>query len=435
MEESDRSFVCAMNDFAKNDSFAALMRLLMERPMLYRDFELLSMPCGADPAQMWDLLSTLRKHMGVCVPYADRRGRMGWYSITAELREMCAKIDALCGVGSWLARAMEERNPFFLLLEEVTGELIAAMKRDGLDASYETLRSVVCGQTEASGTTIGRLAANMLDVLHDRNTYAVQRIDEAMVIEIRRRIGEGLDDLPKTRPLPQPGAPFAAVDVTRADSLAKIASIAEGVDCDPYEHPLVMMLGIDGLFATCLPFSHLNNCTSMIVTCIYLIQRGLPVLSLAPIRRTIDEWRQGLRVPDSTRATLGESVREVDGSFDFTVHISASVEMVYGVLQMTAERVLDVIEKEDSLFEALEKDPLVNHRQRAIILQSMRDVTSTFRIASHQRATHVAYATARADLVGLTEMGLFDCMSEGRAYVFVPRPDIAQCVRRRWLKE
>ena len=458
MEGTTAQFLDDMQGFIRDESFAALCRLLADRPMLYRDFRLLAMPRDADPSHVWRLLATLREHSGVRVPYADACGKAGWYSITASLRNDCAQIDSLCGVGSWLDRTLRDRNPFYLLLEEIVGEVSSAMSRDGIETSYETVRSAVCGQrekphvpagAEATGTapagsasaeaeTAGVLASNMLDILRDMDAYTEHDLDEAAVLDIRRRIGRKLDDLPfalpRTQPLPEAGTPFANLDVARSQCLAKVASIAAGSEGDPSEHPLVMALGIDGLFTTCLPFATLNNCTSMIVTSIYLAKHGLPALAFVPLRRMVDEWRRGIRKPPSTGATLAESICELDDGIDFTVHVGATVEMVLTSLRTIVERVEHETEREKELFEALEKDPLVNHRQRAVIQQAMRDVQSTFRISVHQRTTHVAYATARADLVGLEEMDLLDREIEGRAFVFVPRPDIVQRVRRRWLQ-
>lgn len=68
----------------------------------------------------------------------------------------------------------------------------------------------------------------------------------------------------------------------------------------------------------------------------------------------------------------------------------------------------------------------LNHRQRALLLDAIKQPGKRYTIAGHQSAHRVTYATARSDLLGLNRLKLFGKRREGKAFVFHPLPDIAK---------
>lgn len=72
----------------------------------------------------------------------------------------------------------------------------------------------------------------------------------------------------------------------------------------------------------------------------------------------------------------------------------------------------------------------LNHRQRALLLNALKNPGKPFTIEVHRRTHDVVYQTARADLLGLVEAGLMSKHRQGNAHVFVARPDLAARLRR-----
>ncbi len=68
----------------------------------------------------------------------------------------------------------------------------------------------------------------------------------------------------------------------------------------------------------------------------------------------------------------------------------------------------------------------LNHRQRALLLDAIKQPGKRYTIAGHQSAHRVTYATARSDLLGLNRLKLLGKGKEGKAFVFHPLPDIAR---------
>lgn len=69
--------------------------------------------------------------------------------------------------------------------------------------------------------------------------------------------------------------------------------------------------------------------------------------------------------------------------------------------------------------------PDLNHRQRVLVSDALRNPDAWFTIQAQQRRHRVAYATARADLLGLEEAGLFAHQLAGKQFVFRPTGDLA----------
>ena len=71
----------------------------------------------------------------------------------------------------------------------------------------------------------------------------------------------------------------------------------------------------------------------------------------------------------------------------------------------------------------------LNHRQRALLLNALRELGRQYRIAGHQQALQVTYQTARTDLLNLANAGLMNQQKIGSAFVFEGAPNVAERLR------
>ena len=68
----------------------------------------------------------------------------------------------------------------------------------------------------------------------------------------------------------------------------------------------------------------------------------------------------------------------------------------------------------------------LNHRQRALLLNALKHPGKTFTIAVHQRIHHIAYDTARSDLLGLVKAKLMRQHKQGKAHVFAAQANLSE---------
>ena len=73
---------------------------------------------------------------------------------------------------------------------------------------------------------------------------------------------------------------------------------------------------------------------------------------------------------------------------------------------------------------------VLNHRQRALLLNALQHPDKPFTIDAHRRAHGVSYQTARTDLLGLVDESLMEQYKQGKSFHFVPVPDLGGMLKR-----
>ena len=68
----------------------------------------------------------------------------------------------------------------------------------------------------------------------------------------------------------------------------------------------------------------------------------------------------------------------------------------------------------------------LNHRQLALLTHALKHPGEVYRVAKHQAVHNVVYQTARADLLGLEELGLLVKLKQGNAFVFYAADNLAE---------
>lgn len=72
----------------------------------------------------------------------------------------------------------------------------------------------------------------------------------------------------------------------------------------------------------------------------------------------------------------------------------------------------------------------LNYRQRALLLNALKNPEKHFTIEVHRRTHDTSYQTARADLIWLVEAGLMEQHRQGKAFVFTALPDLDKKLHR-----
>ena len=98
----------------------------------------------------------------------------------------------------------------------------------------------------------------------------------------------------------------------------------------------------------------------------------------------------------------------VDGEVDYTIHIDVATGLVRKKLDEVEAELKRMLKRDEAFVRALRNDVDVNHRQRSVLQMALSNPEAVFRIESHQKTHKVAYATARADLYGLVDLGFFE---------------------------
>ena len=110
----------------------------------------------------------------------------------------------------------------------------------------------------------------------------------------------------------------------------------------------------------------------------------------------------------------------------FLIHhlqvIEKAIEQFHGYVRKKVEE----LQETSHLLRASQQ---LNHRQIALLGHATRHLDASYTIESHRKSHRVVYQTARADLLGLEELGLLQKVQRGRAFHFAPPKDLAKRLR------
>jgi Fic family protein len=99
------------------------------------------------------------------------------------------------------------------------------------------------------------------------------------------------------------------------------------------------------------------------------------------------------------------------------------------VIQRAVNELHEYLQRKTSELQKVERNlrgmTRFNHRQQAIISHALRHPNHRYTIHSHQMSHQVVHQTARTDLLGLVEHGIFISQKIGKQYFFSPAVDMA----------
>ena len=110
---------------------------------------------------------------------------------------------------------------------------------------------------------------------------------------------------------------------------------------------------------------------------------------------------------------------------DMTYFILYQLTVIQRAIESLQEYLGRKVAETRKLESQLRGASVLNHRQLVIVGDALRDPTEPFTIQAQSRRHAVTYQSARTDLLGLVDFGLFERHKLGRKHVFRPVADLA----------
>lgn len=411
----------------KDPQFCTLRTLADEHPLPWAEFCRMRMPAGITQEQTWDILNTLRRQTAIELPFRDGDGRCGWFYPTRSILSDLDDIDRRCHEKSWLDLAIKSRNTTYFLIEEHVDDAITSIREDGLDVGYEKARSVLLGERDPE-TETETLLLNGHRALWDLDEYVEKPCTPEVILELFERVSQGVGDQ-TTPPLSHSSQVWKRKDLDTAAALSLAARLVEQHGVGRTEHPLLLALGIRHLIMSVLPLPAWNGIVSSLLMKLLFLKSNLPVLAFVPIIKACQEWESGVLRPPAVMATVGDSGMVVDDEVDYTVYMGVVTQLVRRRVDGVEEELRRVIERDEAFLRTVREDIEINHRQRTVLQIALSNPESVFKIESHQKTHRVAYATARADLMKLADLGFLQCIRTKRAFAYSVPPNLRQLLK------
>lgn len=206
--------------------------------------------------------------------------------------------------------------------------------------------------------------------------------------------------------------PAASELPRRLQTLCDFANL--GDDDENFVHPVVRAILIHFMIGYDHPFVDGNGRTARALFYWSMLRSGFwmtEYFSISSILR---------KAPSQyVRAYLHAESDEGDTSYFVSHQLDVLLRAIEGVHGYIARKQRAQRDAETILKPGSKLARQLNHRQRAILLNAMKNPEKMFSIAVHQRTHDIAYDTARSDLLGLVEAKLMCQHKQGKAFVFV----------------
>jgi len=408
--------------------FIHIRRRAEEYPLTWTDFRLMPQPPEVSPEQTWRLLTALRRQTAVMLLDADSEGRHGWYALTRSMRADLADIDRRCHKGSWLDSAIRSKTVTQYLLNAHVNGALTAIREDGVLLSRTRANEILFG-VRTPRNPGEHLLLNCHRVMWRLDEYVDQECTPELITELHARIA---DQAPQsTAPLPRLkiGTWSDPAFSSPAEALEKVSAYVNGRNVDAADHPIAFSMGIITRFLNERPLPSWNGVMAALLCNLLFLKSDLPVVALIPILHLLRAWQEGALAPPVALTTTHDALVPIGEDLDFTFFDATFFRLIRLELDATEAAVRQSIERDEALSRLMLSAPGINYRQRAVLGAALDDPDATFRIDAHQGIHNVAYATARADLLGLAELGLLDNVRRGHAFVFKPVPGLRRRLR------
>ncbi|MDB6150880.1 MAG: hypothetical protein JWQ44_2328 [Chthoniobacter sp.] len=262
-----------------------------------------------------------------------------------------------------------------------------------------------------------------------------QPLTPELVLSIHRQISENALDRPDAAGrLRRPDEPIEVADEygtvfhtpPSADELPErlemMCEFANATSDQPFIHPVLRAIILHFWLAYDHPFVDGNGRTARALFYWEMLHRGYGLFEFV----SISQFLRKAPVPYG-EAFLHTETDDNDLTY-FIIHQA-------GIIRRSLEELHDYVAKKSretrSALKLLHENADLNPRQQVILTHALRHPNHAYTVAEHQTLQGIAYATARADLLGLAQRGLLDQSKRGKAFVFIAPPDL----EKRLLKE
>ncbi|MGY0620239.1 Fic family protein [Lysobacter sp. A378] len=203
--------------------------------------------------------------------------------------------------------------------------------------------------------------------------------------------------------------------------LQALCDFANDGDRGEFLHPIVRAIAIHFQVGYDHPFCDGNGRTARALFYWSMLRSGYWLSEYVSISSVLK------RAPQQyVRAYLHTESDGTDMTYFVAHQLDVVIAAVDGLRAYLARKGRERMQAEALLRPGSPLGAELNHRQRALLLHAIRHPDSRYEIAGHQAAHRVTYPTARADLIGLAELGLMLKDKSGKAFLFYPAPDLAQ---------
>jgi Fic family protein len=397
----------------------------------------LAPPAGLTHNAWWLAIKLARSTAARDLPLVDREGNPFRIALTDSIAE---KLHTITREGSGslrgLDRLADERSKHRYLIRSQIEEAMTSSQLEGAGTTRavakEMLRSGRAPRDHGE-----RMIHNNYLAMQELKRWRDQPLTPEAVFEIHRLLTfDTLDDASQAGRFRNAEDNIVVQDEEgrvlhvppHADELPRrlqaLCDFANGKNEEGFLHPVIRAIALHFQIGYDHPFCDGNGRTARTLFYWSMLRSGYwltEFLSVSSVfRKAKAQYLRSYLYTETDQADLGYFV---DHHLDVII---GAIDGLHGWLGRKAE--------ERGRAESLLKPGKMlggklNHRQRALLLDAIRNPDKRYRIDRHMQLQDVSYQTARTDLLELVELKLMACQRIGKAFVFTPANNLVERLR------
>jgi Fic family protein len=398
----------------------------------------LTPPQGLDVEQWWLGIKLARQSLRKNLPLLDKASHPFHVAPSDGIQRRLFQVardaaGALQGTDMLPSGAMQERYLVRSLMEEA----MTSSQLEGAATTTQVAKDML--RTGRAPRDYGeRMIVNNFRTMRELKRWLGQPLTPDTVFEIHRMLTDGTlkdpgaagrsrtaaenivveDETGNTLHVP----PAAAELPQRLRSLCDFAN--QGDDGEYFIHPVVRAIVIHFIVGYDHPFVDGNGRTARALFYWSMLRAGFWMTEYFSISSILKQ-----APAQYTRAYLHTESDDSDVSYFVAHQLDVLLKAIDGVHAYIARKQQAQAQAQTLLKPGSRLARTLNHRQRALLLNALKHPGKAFTVAVHQRTHDIAYDTARSDLVGLVDARLMHRHKQGKAHVFVARPDLPEKLR------
>lgn len=398
----------------------------------------LTPPEGVDVEQWWLGIKLARQSLRKRLPLQDKSGANFHVCPSDGIQRRLFHVardaaGALQATDALPSSAMQERYLVRSLMEEA----MTSSQLEGAATTTQVAKDML--RSGRAPRDYGeRMIVNNFQAMRELKRWLGEPLTPDTVFEIHRMLTDGTlqdpgaagrfrtaeenivveDETGNTLHVPPPASELPQ----RLQALCDFAN--QGDEGDYFIHPVVRAIVIHFMIGYDHPFVDGNGRTARALFYWSMLRAGFWMTEYFSISSILKK-----APAQYTRAYLFTESDDGDVSYFVAHQLDVLLKAIDGVHAYIARKQRAQAEAETLLKPGSKLARRLNHRQRALLLNALKNPGKAYTIGVHQRTHDIVYDTARSDMVGLVEAKLMHRHKQGKAHVFVARPDLAEKLR------
>jgi Fic family protein len=382
-------------------------------------------PEGLDLEGWWLALKLMRRASARVLPLKDVAGGGMHFSMPDAVVEALHHVDSLLRGNIVVTEQITDpANRDRYIVSTLMEEAITSSQLEGA-ATTQRVAKEMLRSGRPPRTRGERMILNNFEAMRFVQEVRARPLTRAIVLRLQEIVTrEALDDPSAVGRLRRSDEDVRVVDVETGETvhvppaaeeldrrLEAMIAFANGEPEGPFVHPVVRAILVHFWLAYDHPFVDGNGRTAraLFYWCMLHSEYWLcEYISLSKV----------LRAAPAAYARAYQFVETDEGDATYFL-----VHQLHAIRTATDELVRFIRRKQKQVreTEALLRDASdLNHRQIALLSHALRHPDASYTLHSHGMSQNVAYATARADLLGLVASGLLVKRRSGKTFIFHP---------------